>query len=108
MHLAPDHLETLCRQLVQRGHFVTAAEMCPATVIVGFNFMPRAVPAWLKAFEVTHRDATPDGVEAAMEKWKAGVRRDLERGEVSDTVRLMIAEHGPGAVQDAMRGKLRV
>src|SRR6185369_922584 len=100
--IAPGALEGLCRALVERGHFVTAAEKCAETVLIGFNFMPRAAPAWLKAFEVPHHDATVEGVEAAIEAWKAGVRRDLERGESSQVVRQMIAEHGPDAVREAM------
>lgn len=99
-------LEGLCRELVQRGWWVTGAETCPQTVLIGFNFMPQAHPSWLKAFEVPHADATVEGVEAAIAEWMAGVRRDLETGKVSPTVRNMVAEHGPGAVQEAMRGNL--
>jgi hypothetical protein len=106
--LAPGHLESLCRQLVQRGHWVTAAEKTNETVIIGFNFMPERVPAWLKAFEVPHRHANVEGVEVMIETWKAGVRWDLENGKASQTVRHMIAEHGPQRVREAMGGNLVV
>ena len=108
MSLPPGHLEALCRELVRRGWWVTAAEKCPETVIIGFNFMPHAVPAWLKAFEVAHADANPEGVEAAIEAWKAGVRNALENGGASETVRKMVAEHGIAAVREAMDGRLVV
>lgn len=101
-------LEALCRELVRRGWWVTAAEKCNETVLIGFNFMPHAVPAWLKAFEVPHAQATPEGVEAAIEAWKATVRRALENGGASKTVRQMVAEHGPDAVKEAMDGRLVV
>lgn len=97
-----ERLESLCRELVRRGWWVTAAENCPETVIIGFNFMPGRAPAWLKAFELAHEDATVEGVEAAVEAWKETVRHRLENGIASETVRRMLAEHGPGAVQEVM------
>ena len=99
---APGRLESLCRALVARGWHVTAAERCPETVLIGFNFMPRRAPAWLKAFELPHRHADVRGVEIHVETWKAGVRHDLELGHPSALVRQMVAEHGPEAVKAAM------
>lgn len=99
----PGQLEILCRRLVERGWWVTAAEKCPDTVIIGFNFMPNAAPTWLKAFEVDHADATVEGVEAAIEAWKARVLHALDNGEASPLVRQMVAEHGAVAVQRAMQ-----
>lgn len=99
-------LEGLCRALVSRGWWVTAAEWTPETVIIGFNFMPQKHPSWLKAFEVPHADATVGGVEAAIETWKAGVRHALQNGGASETVRKMIAEHGTQAVGEAMHGRI--
>lgn len=104
--LAPGHLEILCRQLVDRGWYVTAAEKTDQTVMVGFNFMPGPAPTWLKAFEVDHKDATVEGIEAAIEAWKAQVRHELENGASSQLVRQMIAEHGPDKVKEAMSGRL--
>jgi len=104
-NLHPGQLENLCRELVRRGWWVTAAETCPATVIIGFNFMPQAgPPSWLKAFEVPHHLATPEGVEMMIRTWMAGVRWDLENGTPSETVRKMVAEHGVGRVREAMSG----
>lgn len=100
--IAPGQLEALCRKLVERGHWVTAAEKTLGTVIIGFNFMPERVPAWLKAFEVPHEDATPEGVERVIEDWKTTVRFCLANGGASQLVRQMVAEHGLGAVQEAM------
>lgn len=99
-------LESLCRTLVERGWWVTAAERTPDTVIIGFNFMPRGHPSWLKAFEAPHADATVEGIEARIEVWKARVRFTLENGAASETVRKMVAEHGPDAVREAMDGRL--
>jgi hypothetical protein len=95
-------LEILCRRLVDRGWWVTAAEKCPETVIVGFNFMPHAVPAWLKAFEVPHAEATVEGLEQVISAWQADVLERLEFGTASATVREMLAEHGANAVREAM------
>lgn len=103
MSLQHGDLEALCRRLVERGWWVTAAEKCPETVIIGFNFMPHAAPTWLKAFEVSHASATPEGVEAAIEAWKITVRYALENGGASPLVRQMVAEHGLQAVREAMR-----
>lgn len=100
----PGHLEALCRELVRRGWWVTAAEKCPESVLIGFNFMPHGHPSWLKAFEVPDRQATADGVEIHIRTWMAGVRWDVENGTPSETVRKMIAEHGPEAVREAMSG----
>jgi hypothetical protein len=96
-------LERLCRELVARGWWVTAAEKTPTTAIIGFNFMPYAAPSWLKAFEVPERHADVAGVELMIETWKAGVRHDLDNGGASALVRQMVAEHGAGAVRNAMR-----
>jgi hypothetical protein len=96
--IAPGQLESLCRRLVERGWWVTAAEKTPQTVIVGFNFMPYASPTWLKAFEAPHHLANVEGLEVMIETWKAGVRHDLENGGASALVRQMVAEHGVGAV----------
>ena len=102
MSLGPGALESLCRVLVQRGWWVTAAERTPETVIIGFNFLPNRAPTWLKAFEVPHRHADVRGVEVMIETWKAGVRHDLESGHTSAVVRQMLAEHGVQAVREAM------
>jgi hypothetical protein len=108
MTMQPGRLESLCRELVRRGWWVTAAEKTQATVLIGFNFMPERAPSWLKAFEVPHDAATVEGVEAAIETWKAGVRHALQNGGASQTVRHMVAEHGPHRVEEAMRAKLTV
>ena len=65
--IASGALESLCRALIERGWWVTAAERTDATVIIGFNFIPGGHPSWLKAFEVPHADANIPGVEAAIE-----------------------------------------
>lgn len=106
--IAPGALESLCRALVDRGWWVTAAEKTPATVIVGFNFMPHAAPTWLKAFEVSHADATVEGVERAVAAWQADVLHRLDNGTASPLVRQMLAEHGADAVRGAMSGGERV
>ena len=104
--MAPGQLETLCRRLVERGWWVTAAEKTEAAVLIGFNFMPNGHPSWLKAFEVPHHLATPEGVETMIRTWMAGVMWDLENGTPSETVRKMVAEHGPDRVRKAMNGRL--
>lgn len=101
--LKPGELSDLCRTLVQRGWWVTAAEKTPHTVLIGFNFLPRKHPCWLKAFEVPLAAATVEGVEAAVEAWKAEVRERLANGMASALVRQMIAEHGLDVVREAMR-----
>lgn len=100
--LAPGHLEALCRELIRRGWWVTAAEKTGDTVLIGFNFIPHAVPTWLKSFELAHADANPEAVEAAIELWRARVLHELENGRASSTVRQMVAEHGVAAVREAM------
>jgi phosphoglycolate phosphatase-like HAD superfamily hydrolase len=101
-------LPALCRELVRRGWWVTAAEKTPHSVIVGFNFMPERVPAWLKAFEVPLESATPDGVEHAVEDWKASVRHAILNGKASPVVRQMVAEHGITRVREAMHARVSV
>lgn len=103
MSLPPGHLEALCRELVRRGWWVTAAERTGAGVIVGFNFLPeRGAPSWLKAFEVPDHLADVRGVEVMIRTWMDGVLWDLENGTPSETVRRMVAEHGPQVVREAM------
>lgn len=99
--MTPD-IASVCRELVRRGWWVNAAEKTDTTLLIGFNFMPHAQPAWLKAFEVPHEEATPDGVERAIEAWKETVRHALRNGGASETVRRMVAEHGLARVQEAM------
>lgn len=106
--MAPGQLETLVRQLMQRGWYVTAAEKAESTLLIGFNFMPGGGTSWLKAFEVPHADATVEGVEHAIETWKAKVRNDIANATASDLVRRMIAEHGPDRVGEAMNARLLV
>lgn len=98
-------LPAICRELVRRGWWVTAAEKTNSSVIVGFNFFPRGDPSWLKAFELPYADATPDGVERAIDDWMFSVRQAIENGEPSATVRQMIAEHGIDNVRRVMRGR---
>lgn len=101
-------LPGLCRELVQRGWWVTAAEKTNDGVIVGFNFMPHVPLCWLKAFEVPFEEATPDGIERHIEAWRERVLGTLEKGEVSATVRHLIAEHGREKVTEAMRARVFV
>lgn len=93
-------------ELVRRGWWVTDAERTPTGLIVGFDFLPRVRPNWLKAFEVNGLQCTPDGIERVVEAWRADVLRRLHGNyALTDTVRRLVAEHGPEAVTAAMTGK---
>lgn len=92
----------LCRELVARGWWVTAAERERDALLIGFDFLPHRAPSWRKAFEVPWSEADIEGVERHVEGWKAKVRRDLADGSASPLVRQMVAEHGPEVVRAAM------
>lgn len=100
-------LEALTRELLADGHWVTAAEDTGETLLIGFDFMPRSSLPWLKAFEIA-KPVTREAVDAAVQAWKAKVRRELADGSASAVVRQMIAEHGPQRVAAAMGGRLVV
>ncbi len=98
-------LTDLCRQLVGRGWWITEAEMTEEGAIIGFDFMPRVRPNWLKAFEVKGAECGIDGIERQVEAWRADVLQRLEACDLSPTVRRLLAEHGVDAVRAAMTGR---
>lgn len=95
-------LETVARELLRRGHRVTAVERtADGGVIAGFSLLPPGLhPTWLKAVEA--REATPDAVERALENWQGQCIRALVTGKPSAIVRQMVAEHGREAVMRAL------
>ena len=103
--LSQEQANDLSRELVRRGWWITQAEPTARGLIIGFDFMPRVRPNWLKAFEVGPQDASPEGVERIVEAWRGDVLRRLDACELSQTVRRLLDEHGAEAVRLAMTGK---
>ena len=102
--MAPD-LEALCRELVQRGWFVTGADEMSDGIVVGFNFLPRHDPNWLKAFRLPVKDATPDGFEHEIDLWRRDVLHRLDNCELNPVLRRLLAEHGADKVREAMSAR---
>lgn len=96
------NLEAVVRELLRRGHRVTAAERTwNGGVVVGFEIMgPGDPPTWLKAVQAPTLD--PDAVERSLRAWKDSVIRDLAEDRASPIVRRMIAEHGQDRVFRAL------
>lgn len=98
-------VDALCKELVRRGWFVTEAELMQDSVIVGFNFLPRHDPNWLKAFRLPFKDATPDAFEREIDLWRADVLRRLDDCELTPVLRRLLAEHGADKVREAMNAR---
>ena len=104
-YLSTTQVSEICRELVRRGWWVTDAERTQTGLLIGFDFMPRVRPNWLKAFEPIGLQCTPDGIERLVNAWREDVLIRLKSGDqLSATVRRLLAEHGRDAVHAAMFG----
>lgn len=96
---AKDRGNEICRTLLLRGHeplwFKTEAG--GDTLVVCFQIMS----AWRKAVVLSARD-DPNTAEAALETWKAGLRRQWAEGEPVQQVRQAVAMYGEVAVRAAL------